>query len=287
MMAWPNRLMKLAGRQPASRGLPLRGGVSRPRLGGLCPIHHSLPPIAPHQEVPGQRRVDFAMVFTSRRLLARPKVAWTLGIAGLLAYNWWILVPLRPGLMHSPNELFSNLEVSGQPLATAMQHADLLSGLLLLGAFLVVGSRSIPDARRESLAMMAFAATAALGGIFPEMCADETNAVCRKMEWTFRLPLDQYLHIVAGIVEFGGITAALLFAFQRTRGEQTHSATVYRILTRGAFGAYAFLGLAYVLDRLGGIVEAIFFLAFTIMVLVQLFERIDSLRVNEHRERQR
>ncbi len=225
------------------------------------------------------------MVFTSHRLLARPKVAWTLGITGLLAYNWWILVPLRPGLMHSPNELFSNLEVSGQPLATAMQHADLLSGLFLLGAFWVVGSTSIPGARRESLAMMAFAATGALGGIFPERCADETNAVCRKMEWTFQLPLDQYLHMAAGIIEFGGVTVALWFAFQRTRGEQTRSATVYRNLARGALGAYPFLGLAYVLDRLGGVVEAIFFMAFTIMVLVQLFERTNSLRVIEHPRR--
>jgi hypothetical protein len=33
----------------------------------------------------------------------RPVVAWTSGIAGLIAYNWWVLVALRPGLMVSPN----------------------------------------------------------------------------------------------------------------------------------------------------------------------------------------
>ena len=51
--------------------------------------------------------------------------------------------------------------------------------------------------------MMAFAAARALGGIFPETCADGVNAVCRNMEWNFQFSLDQYL------------------AFQRTRGGQS------------------------------------------------------------------
>ncbi|HUY47526.1 MAG TPA: hypothetical protein VMV92_17630 [Streptosporangiaceae bacterium] len=90
----------------------------------------------------------------AHHLHIRTAATWIFGITGLLAYNWWLLVPLRPGLMHSPNELFSNLEVTGQPFATAMQHADLLSGLLLAAAFLAAGSSSIPGGRREWLAMM-------------------------------------------------------------------------------------------------------------------------------------
>ena len=39
-------------------------------------------------------------------------------IGGLLAYNWWVLVPFKPGLLRSPDEFFSNLEVTGQPYAT-------------------------------------------------------------------------------------------------------------------------------------------------------------------------
>ena len=46
--------------------------------------------------------------------------------------------------MTSPDELFSNLEVSGQPYATAMQHADLVAGILLAAAFLAAGWRSHP-----------------------------------------------------------------------------------------------------------------------------------------------
>jgi len=175
--------------------------------------------------------------------------------------------------MRSPNELFSDLEVTGQPFAAAMQHADLLSGLLLLGAFLAVGSRSIPDGRRDWLAMMVFAGAGSLGGVFPQVCADGINAVCRNREWSFRLPLQQYLHIVAGILEFGGITVALLFAFRRTRNQETRSAKVYRHLARAAFVAYPILGLAYLLNRLGGLVEPVFFVGFTVMVLTQLVER--------------
>src|SRR5450759_5058613 len=197
----------------------------------------------PGREAAGRGTAAPIVVTASRRLTARLAVAWLLGIAGLLAYNWWVLVPLRPGLMRSPDELFSNLEVTGQPFATAMQHADLLSGLLLLGAFLAAGSRSIPAGRREWLAMMVFAAAGALGGLFPEACADGTSALCRSREWSFQLPLSQYLHMAAGIFEFSGITIALLLAVRRTRGGQAPAARVYRNLARAAVVGYPLLGL--------------------------------------------
>src|ERR1017187_10456686 len=197
------------------------------------------------------------------RLPGRGAMAWIFGIAGLLAYNWWVLVPFRPGLMRSPSELFSNLEVTGQPFATAMQHADLLSGLFLLGSFLAAGSRSIPGGRRDWLAMMVFAAAGALGGLFPEVCADEISARCRTMEWDFQLPLHQHLHIATGIFEFGGITVALLLACQRTRNERARTARVYRNLARAA-------AAAYLLNRLGGVVEAVFFTGFTVMAATRV-----------------
>jgi hypothetical protein len=204
---------------------------------------------------------------------ARRAAAWTFGIAGLLAYNWWVLVPLRPGLMRSPSELFSNLEVTGQPFATGMQHADLLAGLLLAGAFLATGSRSIPGGRRDWLGMTVFAASVALGGLCPETCADEISARCRALEWSFQLPWQQYVHIVAGIAEFGAITAALLIAFHRTRGEQGITARVYRDVVIAAAVAYPLLGAAYLLNRLGGVIEAVFFTGFTVIVLAELSER--------------
>ncbi len=210
-----------------------------------------------------------------RRSRARIALAWTLTVAGLLAYNWWVLVPLKPGLMNSPSELFSNLEVNGLPYATVMQRLDLSSGVLLLAAFLVAGNGAIRrrSGRGEWLAMMGFAIAGALGGRFPEVCNDTSDAVCRRMEWRFELPVSQYIHIAAGICEFASITIALVLAVRGSRGLQTRAARIYRGLLRGALVAYPLLGAAYLLNRLGGIMEGVFFTGFTVMVLTQVAER--------------
>jgi len=205
-------------------------------------------------------------------------LAWIFGIAGLVGYNWWLLVPFKPGLMRSPDELFSNLEVSGQPYAAAMQHADLASGLLLLAAFLIIGPVAARGARREWLSMVGFAIAAAVGGLFPEVCADGVDAVCRRLEYRFGLPASQYIHIVAGILEFGAITVALVWALRRTREQSTRPAAAYRALAIGALIAYPLLGAAYLLDRFGGVMEVVFFIGFTVMVITQLAERTAAAR---------
>ncbi len=203
----------------------------------------------------------------------RRALSWTLGIAGLAAYNWWLLVPLKPGLMTSPDELFSNLEVTGQPYAALMQHADVAAGVLLLAAFLTARRRRSAADRREWLAMLAFAAAGALGGLFPEVCADGISAACRRMEWRFQLPASQYVHVVAGILEFATITIALAYAVIRTRRQRTRTARSYRRLAVGALIAYPLLGAAYLVNRMGGVMEGVFFVGFTIMVVTVLADR--------------
>jgi hypothetical protein len=180
--------------------------------------------------------------------------------------------------MSSPSELFSNLEVTGQPFAAWMQHADVLSGLLLAGAFLAAGSRSIPGGGREWLGLLVFAATETLGGLYPEACPDEISASCRAREWSFQLPLPHYVHMVAGILQFGGITAALVLAFRRTRGGRRITARVYRAMVMAAAAAYPLLGAAYLLHRLGGVVEAVFFAGFTVIAAAELYERTSPQR---------
>lgn len=184
---------------------------------------------------------------------------------------------MRPDLLHSPSELLSDLEVTGQPFAAAMQHADISAGVLLAAAFLLAGSSSIANGRREWVAMMVFAVAGTLGGVFPEVCADGINAVCRAKEFRFELPLEQYLHVVAGMVEFASITLALLYAFQRTRTLETRIANSYRHLGRSAWVAYPLLGAAYLFNRLGVVMEALFFVGFTVMVVTQLLERTRAL----------
>jgi Protein of unknown function (DUF998) len=213
------------------------------------------------------------------RTAVRPAAVWTLGVAGLAAYNWWVLAPFKPGLMRSPDEMFSNLEVTGQPYAAVMQHADMLAGVLLLCALLAAGVASIPGARREWLAMTVFAAAGIVGGLFPQVCEDGINAACMSSEWRFRLPASQYVHDGAGGVEFAAITLALLLAVRRTRGDQTGAARVYRNLLAAAAVAYPLLGLAYLTDRLGSVAEGAFFAGFTVMVMTHLAERTTARRV--------
>ncbi len=207
----------------------------------------------------------------------RPALAWVLGIAGLLAYNWWLLVPLKPGLMSSPDELFSNLEVTGRPYAITMQHLDLTAGLLLMAAFAVLWPTT-KATRRECLAMIAWAAAGTLGGLFPEVCADGISRTCRDQEWRFQLPVTQYVHVLAGIAEFTAITVALWLALRRTRRHRTRFSRMYLGLAMGAVLAYPLLGLAYLTDTFGGVMEAVFFTGFTIMALTQIADlsRVDQ-----------
>lgn len=247
-----------SGRRSPLSGRPARVVVDRPgQNGGMVPI---LGAARSHEST----RVAW---------IIRAALSWACGAAGLLAYNWWALALLKPGLITSPDELFSNLEVTGRPYAVMMQHADLLSGLLLLVAFLAAGSKTIAGGRREWLAMIVYAAAGLVGGAFPETCADSLSASCKDMEVRLQLPTSQYVHVIAGIVEFAGITVALLLAERRTKGQRTTTAATYRLLTFGALGGYPVLGVAYLSGRLGGVVEAAFFIGFTVIVLAQLAER--------------
>jgi len=175
--------------------------------------------------------------------------------------------------MTSPDELFSNLEVTGQPYAAPMQYADLVAGLLLLAAFALTGPGIGRRGRAEWLAMLGFAAAGMLGGLYPEVCADGISAACRRLEYRFQLPAAQYIHLAAGIAEFAAITIAAFCAAARTRTSHSRSARVYRVLVRAAFIAYPLLGASYLSDRLGGIMEAVFFAGFTVMAATQLAER--------------
>jgi hypothetical protein len=49
------------------------------------------------------------------------------------------------------------------------------------------------------------------------------------------------------------------------------------MLARAALIAYPLLGAAYLTDRLGGIMEAVFFAGFSLMVATQLAERTGAL----------
>lgn len=204
-------------------------------------------------------------------------MAWAAGAVGLALYNWWVLVPFRPGLLRSPDELFSDLEVRGQPFASAMQHADLFSGLLLMVAFLAVAGAGARARWGEWAGMMVAAAAGAAGGAFPESCADGINAVCRQRETSFALPLHDYIHDIAGLCELAGVTVTLVLAYRRARGDRTGAARTYRSLGRVALVVYPLFGLSYLTDRLGAVIEPVLFIGLTIVVITQLAERTASI----------
>ncbi len=207
---------------------------------------------------------------------ARIPVARVAAVSGVLAYNWWVVVPFVPGLMPSVNGFFSDLEADGRPHAAVMAHADLLAGILLLVALFLRGPHAEGSVRREWKWLLAFAAAGALGGRFTYSCAEGLSAACRSMEWHLRLPAHHYVHVVSGIAEFAALSVAALLAARRTHGQATTPARLYSGIRTALLVGYPFLGIAYLGDRLGALVEPYFFIVFTLMVLTEVFEPIDA-----------
>lgn len=179
--------------------------------------------------------------------------------------------------MKSVDELFSNLEVSGQPYAAAMQNADIVAGVLLVIAFLAAGNRVFAASVPEWVALLTFAVAGALGGYFPQPCPDSISAQCRALVYHFQLPASQYLHDGLGIIEFVAISVAVVLAARRTRGARTSAAWVYRSLVRAGLVAYPLLGLSYLAEELAGVMEVGFFLGFSLIVLTEIHERTHAL----------
>ncbi|MGD0312672.1 MAG: DUF998 domain-containing protein [Acidimicrobiales bacterium] len=200
--------------------------------------------------------------------------AKVLGVAGVLAYNWWVVVPFVPGLMPSVNGFFSDLEATGRPHAALMSDADMAAGVLMVAALLLRGSTAAHGRRREWKWMVAFALAGAVGGRYPYACAEGLSATCRRLEWHLQLPLHHYVHVVSGIAEFATLTVAAVIAWRRTRHDGTGQARIYSGVVTTLLIGYPLLGLVYLTDRLGTLVEPVFFVAFSVMVMAELFEPI-------------
>jgi Protein of unknown function (DUF998) len=206
----------------------------------------------------------------------RLRAAKILGIGGVIAYNWWVVVPFVPGLMPSVNGFFSDLEATGRPHANLMADADMTAGVLMVAALLLRGSRARGGVRKDWKWMVAFAVAGAIGGRYTYACSEGLSATCRQMEWHLQLPLHHYIHVVAGIAEFATLTTAVVIARRRTRQDGTTEAKAYLWLVRTLLVGYPLLALVYLTDRLGTLVEPIFFVAFSVAVLTHLFEPIGN-----------
>ena len=205
--------------------------------------------------------------------VARIRWAKALSVIGVAVYNWWVVVPFVPGMVPSVNGFFSDLEASGQPHAGLLSYADMLAGALMVAALLLRGSLAGHGVRREWKWIVAFGVAGMVGGRYPYYCSEGLSATCRHLEWRLQLPVHHYVHVASGIAEFVLLTGAAAVAMRRT-----HDGSVEARIYRGVVGllvlAYPMLGLAYLTDRLGTFVEPIFFVAFSLMFLTEVFEPI-------------
>jgi Protein of unknown function (DUF998) len=213
---------------------------------------------------------------------ARRVAAGAVGVVGVAAYNWWVVVPFIPRLLPSVNGFFSDLEATGRPHADLMADADMVAGVLLVAALVVRGARVDGRPRPEWRWMVAFAAAGAIGGRFTYACSEGLSAACRAAEWHFRLPPHHYIHVVSGIAEFATLTVAAVLAAQRTRGERSVWSRAYLGVVVTLLAAYPLLAAVYLTDRYGALVEPVFFIAFSVMVLVELLEPAHRETVGDH-----
>jgi len=209
----------------------------------------------------------------------RRPVAVAFGVVGIAIYNWWIPVAFDRHLMTSPDELFSDLEATGRPDATLLQHLDLAAGIVLLAALLLRGAAGRTGRRAEWPWLLAFAVAGAVGGQFSYACPEGLSASCRAAEWRLALPHHHYVHVAAGIAEFAFGTVAVYVAWQRTRAKESPVTRAVRWTGRTMVVAYPILGVAYLTDRFGAFVEPVFFTCFSVMVLTELLEsaRVDHV----------
>jgi len=199
--------------------------------------------------------------------------ARVLGVIGLVAYNWWVIVPFEHGWMTSVDGFFSDMSADGQPHAWFMQRADMVAGTLLVLALLLRGpTASDGTRRREWPWLVAFSALGAVGGRFPYACASGLDSACRTLERHLDLPWHHYVHMTAGVSEFATITIAIWLAYRRTRQADTFESHVFRSLIYLLVVAYPLLAVAYLGDVWGALIEPVFFLAFTAALLAELFE---------------
>ena len=202
----------------------------------------------------------------------RRPVAFAVGIVGIALYNWWLPVALFSRLLTTPNELFSDLEATGRPDASVLQHLDLAAGIVMVVALLLRG-RVGPDGRRSEWPwLVTWAVAGAVGGRFSYACPEGLSAACRSAEWRLALPPHHYVHVIAGIVEFTAATVAVYIAWKRTRSRERPTTRTIRWTGRVLVAAYPLLGLSYLTDRLGVFVEPIFFVCFSVMAMVELLE---------------
>ena len=195
-----------------------------------------------------------------------------LALAGVGLYNWWVVLPFLTGWLVSLHGFFSDLSADGAPHAAVLRRLDLVSAILLLGALLLRGPIGRTGPRPEWRWLVAFTAAALLGARFPYACASELDSSCRALERHLDLPAHHYVHMFAGVTEFTTMTIAIWLAYRRTREVDGRDHTITTAMVVVLVAAYPLLAVAYLAHWMGAIIEPVFFVTFSAMILFEIFE---------------
>lgn len=204
-------------------------------------------------------------------------IARCLGLVGIVLYNWWVWVVVATNLLTSTDAFFSDLEATGRPDASLFQHLDVAAGIVMFVALVVRGPVGPIGRRKEWRWLILFAIAGAVGGAFAYACPEGLSAACRTNEWHVRLPLHHYLHVISGIIEFAAMTIAVSLAWRRTREGRDWTARCIKGVAVAMLIGYPLLGAAYLSDRFGSFVEPVFFVGFSVIVAIELFEPPGSI----------
>ena len=132
------------------------------------------------------------------------------GMIGLGAYNWWIAAPFVAWDVAQPRRVLQR-PLGRRPAACGdAASVDTAAGLLLLAALLLRGPSDGLTKRPEWPWLVTFAMVAAIGGMFPYACQPGYDAACRRLQFSFELPLHHYIHMLSGILEFATASIAIL-----------------------------------------------------------------------------
>jgi hypothetical protein len=202
----------------------------------------------------------------------RVVLARAIGVVGVAVYNWWVILPFLSGWLVSPHGFFSDLSADGQPHAEVIRRLDLASALLLLLALLLRGPVGRGGSRPEWRWLVGFTAAVVMGARFPYACASELDSACRALERHLDLPAHHYVHMGAGIAEFTTMTMAIWLAHGRTRGADNRADRVTRSMVIVLAVAYPLLAVSYLAHWMGAVIEPVFFVTFSAMILFELLE---------------
>jgi len=236
-------------------------------------MDHGIGEVA-HQQTQRPASDDREVGRPPRLTVSRVNAGRALGVVGVAVYNWWVIVPFLHGWLSSLDGFFSDLSADGQLHAIPLRRLDLAAAILVLAALLLRGPDSRDGPRREWRWLVAFAACGLIGARFPYACAEGLDAACRSAERHLDLAPHHYVHMAAGIAEFLTVTVAIWLAHRRTRDDHDLEGRLASVLIMVLAVAYPILGVAYLSDRLGSLIEPVFFVAFSTMVVLELFEPV-------------